>query len=72
MKPKQKGDDLIDEVNVKDVDGATPLGLCPTCGMSVYATLDPPAVMHGVPTCSDYDRRNALAFVTWMRQKGAS
>lgn len=32
----------------------------------------PPCVLHATPTCADFDKREPVEFLRWLRQEGAS
>lgn len=41
---------------------------CP-CGATVRVTDDPPAVMHTMPMCEDFAKRDALDYVRWLNEQ---
>jgi hypothetical protein len=54
--------------------GSTPIlvsdiGACPGCGLNLSASETDYAVMHELPICPDFDSREALEFITWVRQR---
>ena len=45
------------------------IGVCPGCGLKISASETDYAVMHELPECPDFSSRDALAFITWVRQR---
>lgn len=49
-----------------------PLGMCPGCGRPIGSALDfetdKVAVFHRAPPCKDFEERDPLAFVIWVRE----
>lgn len=51
---------------------------CPCGGVVVLSAGDdaaessPPAVIHAVPTCREFDRREPLSYVRWLNQRAAA
>lgn len=39
------------------------VGPCPYCGLELAVSTDPPAVMHAVPMCKEFEEVDPLTFV---------
>lgn len=50
-----------------------PLGQCPGCGRDIGDAIDkdgkPFGMIHVAPTCEDFDKRDALEFIIWVREQ---
>ncbi len=56
---------MIDKKLPPDSLVAMPPDRCP-CGAEIAVSFDPPGVLHGMPMCAEFEKREVLNYLQWV------